>query len=134
VSRHDEIGARQSSTGRKESFDHRSGDRERGVGDDTERAARKSEVGGVGNDDRDRLVPKPALQVPGPGDMELDRDDTRAGVQQRRREGAATGADVDDQITRAYASSMDEPQRRVIGELVPSPVSRLCAAHDAPSR
>jgi hypothetical protein len=53
--------------------------------------------------------------------VQLDGDDTRAGVDQRRGERARARADIDDQITAADSAVGDESFSPARVELMPSP-------------
>ena len=93
---------------------------ERRIRDDVIRAARQAEVGGIGlhhNDARPEPLPKHARACW----VGFDRDDARTRVDQRGRDRAGTGADVEDDGAGREPSLSDEPPRPLGVELVPAP-------------
>jgi hypothetical protein len=96
-----------------------------------ERTPRQPEVRRVGLDDHcEPAEPLPEdLRTPR---VQLDGDDTRAGVDQRRGERARARADIDDQITAADSAVGDESFSPARVELMPSPPPWLSHS-DGPS-
>lgn len=97
------------------------GDRERGVGDDVERPAGETEIRRIGLHDRD-MTRKAGAQVIGATWVPFDGDHRSAGSDERRRNGAASGADVEDEVARSDPRVSDEPTRPSRIELVPTPL------------
>jgi len=93
---------------------------ERRIGHDVKRAARQAEVGGVGLHDHDPTI-EPLAQALRAARMGLDRDDARAHVEERGRDRAGAGADVEDGGAGPQSRVSDEPTRPRGVELVPAP-------------
>jgi hypothetical protein len=64
--------------------------------------------------------------------VQLDGDDSSAGVDQYRGERAGAGADVDDEVTWLDGGLLDEQLRPIVSELMPAPPRPLVRGHDAP--
>ena len=64
--------------------------------------------------------------------MQFDGDDRGAGSHQLSSDHARAGADVDDEISRANISGLDQPSGPTLIELVPSPAAGV-AGHGKPS-
>ena len=112
----------------------RLGDGPRRVGDDTERPARQAHRGCVGDDHRDRVRREAVAQHAGAAGVQLDGEDVGAGVDERGRQRAVTGAEVDDEIAGAHAGSAHDVARRVSVEPVEAPWGRPGASSRRRSR
>jgi hypothetical protein len=98
--------------------------RERRIGDDVERTARQPQIRRVDFDDHG----EPAESLPqdlGAPRMQLDGDDPRSRVDERRGEGTRARPHVDDQIAAADGAVGDESFSPTRVELMPAPPPRL---------
>ena len=95
--------------------------RERRVGHHVVRAARETEIGGVGPHHGDRVVGEAVSEIVGPCTMGLDGDHPGAGVEQGPSERAGSRAHVDDEGARWELGVSDESVGPARVELVPSP-------------
>jgi hypothetical protein len=81
--RHEEVGADQTTTGADQALDQRRGDPERRVGHHFEGTARETELGRIGANDRHHALIEVIPQIRGALWMQLNRDNARAGRDQR---------------------------------------------------
>lgn len=93
---------------------------ERWVGDDVERPARRTEVGGVGLDHPDARTESVA-QLLGPAWMQLDGDHPMAGAKQPPGDDAAAGADVEHRLPGPEACETDQAVSPSAVEFVEAP-------------
>jgi len=80
----------------------------------------RAQVTGVGHDDHE-LAPEAGPQVRGPVGVGLDGDDPSTDLEQRERQSAQTGPDVEDEVAGADSRVSDEPRGPPRIEFVPSP-------------
>ena len=125
------MGAAQPAAGLQQPPEHSGGDRERRIRDHMVRLQRQAEVTGVGPHDDD-AVAEPTSEVAGAGGMRLDSDDPHATRDERSRERAVTGADVDHERVGREGGVSDELGGPTRFELVPSPPGRRGAHGDGP--
>jgi hypothetical protein len=133
VPRDDEIRGDKPATSTEEAPYQRSGDRERRVRHDLVRPPGKPEICRVDLHHRDGRIREQLTEMPRATRVELDGDDTRAGVDQLARERAGTGTDVEHQVTRFDPCRDNEAASPAVSELMPSPVRPPFGGHGAPS-
>jgi len=135
MARKHEVGTTQLVGGDEQSPQERGGHRERRVRDHPERTPGQPQITRVCLHDDHGRVAKPLAKHLRPSGMQLDGNDARAAFDQRRSDRARSGADIDDKITRADARVVDELNRGVVSEPMPSPAgARPAGGHDAPSQ
>jgi len=86
-----------------------------------ERLAGQAQVRGIGGDNGD-AVTEPGAQLGSALWVALDRDDGRAGVDERPGDGTEAGADVEHEVAAPDTRISDEPLRPPLIELMPAPV------------
>lgn len=125
------MSAGESTAGMEEPTHHRRGDRVRRVGDDVEGPPRQPQIRSIGTNDSDAIC-EAGLELVGTSRMQFDRDDTSASVDQRARDGAPSGSDVEHEGVLGEPSVTNESACNRGMELVPPPPWR--PGHgDAPS-
>ena len=132
VGRHDEVGLHQPAPGRDEPAEQPDAGGERRVGNDAERTAWQSQVGGVGADDAHAPVGEPLPEGREPARVQLDGDHPRTGGEERRGDDTAAGADVEDEVAGSDSGVSDQPPRVARVEAVPSPEPRRFRGHGGP--
>jgi hypothetical protein len=133
VPRDDEIRGEKAAAATDEAPDQRRRDRERRVGHHLERPPGKPEIGRVDLHHRDGRICEPVAEALSPPRVELDGNDTRAGIEQLARERARAGTDVENQVGRIDPCRENEAASPAVSELMPSPARPPLGGHDAPS-
>jgi len=121
VLRDDEIGRDEPAPRAEQPPDQTGRDSERRVGHDPERPTREPEVGAVGLDHRDRRSGEAAAERVGAPGMELDGHDPGTGRDQRNRERAGAGPDIEHEVAGADAGGGGEPPCPRVSEAVEPP-------------
>jgi hypothetical protein len=130
VARHDEVGADETAAGCNEPADEGRRDGKWRFGDDPKRLAGESQVTGIRYGDDDRFAGEALPQLARPPLMELNGDDSRPGLDERRRERPDAGADVEHKLTGNDDGLLDEADRP--SALVIPPPGGLSPGHGAP--
>jgi hypothetical protein len=121
VPRHKEVGADQTTTGADQALNERRGDPERRVGHHFEGAARETEIGSIGGNDRHGAWIEVIPQVRGALWMQLNGDNVRAGRDEGASYRSSSRTDVEDKVTGHDASVCDNAARPTTIELMPPP-------------
>jgi hypothetical protein len=116
----DQTGRDESAVRLEQASEQRRRDVERLVRDDVKGPTREAEVGRV-RLHHDSAVTESVAQALRAPRMGLDRDDARVRVEERGRDHAGAGADVEDGGPRGKSRVSDEPTRPRAVELVPAP-------------
>lgn len=132
MARDDEIGADETAAGRQQPPDERCGDGKRGIGHDVKRLTGEPQVAGIGHHDDDRLALEAFPELEGASFVQLDGDDAGSCSQQRRREGARAGADVEDESSRTDGGVLHEASRPALIESVVPPPVGIPPGHGGP--
>ena len=121
-----EVSGDQPAAGVEQPAQHRTRRRKWWVGDDVERSPREPQVGCVGADDHHRAAELGA-QSRSPKRVSLDGDDPGTEADERARQGAVAGADVDDEIAAPDPGRGDELFSPARLESVPAPLPSRAA-------
>jgi hypothetical protein len=129
---HDDVGREEPAAAAHEAPDQRGGDAERRVGHHPERPPREPQVDRVYLHHRDRSTREPIAQLLSAAGVELEGDNARAEIDQRERQPAGPGTDVEDEIAGSDSCRNDKVTSPVVIELMPSPARPPFGGHDAP--
>jgi hypothetical protein len=127
-----EIGSYEPAARSEQATDQCCRDGKRGIGHDPERPPRQSQVGRVRHDDDDAGAPEPVAQKSRPPLVQLDRHDASSGVDERQRERAVAGSDVEHELTRSNGGILDHERRPTAIELVEPPPCGAPTGHGGP--
>jgi hypothetical protein len=132
VTWHHEVRGDETAPRREQPLEHRLADRERRVGDDPEGPPPEPEIRCVRLDDRDLRAGEARPEEGRPSVVTLDGDDDRAGAEQRGRQRARAGADVEDELSGSDRRVGHERRRPALIEAVPPPGRRRAPGHGRP--
>jgi len=131
--RHDQVRSDQPATGTDQALDERRGDTERRIRHHFKGAARETEIGRVGPNDRHLGLIELIPQVRGAVWMQLDCNNARTGGDERAGYRSCSRTDVENKVTGDYASVCDEAARPTTIELMPPPPWPADRGHGGPS-
>jgi hypothetical protein len=128
-----EVRSDQTTTRADQALYERRGDRERRVRHHFEGAARETEIGRVGANDRHVALMELSPQVRGAPWMQLNRNNARSGGDEGASYRSGSRTDIENKVTGNDASVCDDAARPSTIELMPPPPWPADRGHGAPS-